>query len=196
MLSPGLYACHDGKCLDVGLSIEALGLFPGCTVRLYSRLKGSGPLDVPGQWQCAICGAPSCWPTRNQCYKSGQPRSASSCSPWSSTYLDPQGAVGGMPQGFLQVLGSPPLNPGMVHGLLGRGPPPQRSQTHPTSRRGPNVSPKPPAGAGTGYVRFDEGPLDLPPAPVSAQPVAQVLSPVGLVVESVADQRRALDLLS
>ena len=44
------YACHNGKCLDVGLSIEALGLFPGCAVRLYSRLRGGGPLDVPGQW--------------------------------------------------------------------------------------------------------------------------------------------------
>ena len=38
--SSGFYACHNGKCLDVGLSIEALGLFPDCTVRLYSRLKG------------------------------------------------------------------------------------------------------------------------------------------------------------
>ena len=36
-LSSGSYACHSGKCLDVGLSIEALGLFPDCTVRLYSR---------------------------------------------------------------------------------------------------------------------------------------------------------------
>ena len=60
---------------------EALGLFLGCTVRLHSRLKGGGPLDVPGQWQCAICGALMCWPTRNQCYKCGQPRSASRCSP-------------------------------------------------------------------------------------------------------------------
>ena len=149
VLSPGLYACHNGKCLDVGLSIEALGLFPGCTVRLHSRLKGGGALDVPGQWQCANCGAPRCWQTRNQCYKCGQPRIASSCSPRSSIYFDPQGAVGGMPQGFPQVLGSPPLNPGMVHGPFGRGPAPKRSQTPPTSGRGPRVSPKPPPGAGT-----------------------------------------------
>ena len=98
-LSSCSYACHNGKCLDVGLSIEALGLFLDCTVRLYSRLKGGGPLDVPGQRQCGICGAIRCWPTRNQCYKCGQPRSASSCSPRSSTYLDPQGTVGGLPQG-------------------------------------------------------------------------------------------------
>ena len=37
-VSSGSYACHNGKCLDVGLSIEALGLFPDCTVRLCSRL--------------------------------------------------------------------------------------------------------------------------------------------------------------
>ena len=65
----------------------------------------------------------------------------------------------------------------MVHGPLGRGPPPERSRTPPTSRRGPTVSPKPPPGAGTGYVRFDEGPLVPPPAPMSAQPVNQVLPP-------------------
>ena len=141
-LSSGSYACHNGKCLDVGLSIEALGLFRDCTVRLYSRLQRGGPLDVPGR----------CWPMRNQCYKCGQPRSANSCSPRSSTYLDPQGMVGGLPQSFP---GSSPLNPGMVHGPLGRGPPPKRSQTPPTSRRGPTVSPKPPPSAGTGHVRFD-----------------------------------------
>ena len=112
-LSSGSYACHNGKCLDVGLSIEALGLFPDCTVRLHSRLRGGGPLDVPGQWQCGICGAIRCWPTRNQCYTCGQPRSASSCSPGSSTFLDPQGTIGGLPQGFPV---SSPLNPRMVHG--------------------------------------------------------------------------------
>ena len=151
-LASGSYACHNGKCLDVGSSIEALGFFSGCTVRLYSRLRGSGPLDVLGQWQCGTCGAIRCWSTRNQCYKCGQPRSARSCSPRSSTYLDPQGMVGGLSQGFPS---SSPLNPGMVHGPLGRLPP-KRSQ------RGPTVSPKPPPGAGTGYVRFDEGPLVLP----------------------------------
>ena len=91
--------------------------------------------------------------------------------PGALPYLDPQGAIGGLPQGFP---GSSPLK---VHGPLGRGPPPKRSQTPPTSRRGPTVSPKPPPGAGTGYVRFDEGPLTPPPAPLSAQPVAQVLPP-------------------
>ena len=85
--------------------------------------------------------------------------------------------VGGLPQGFP---GSSPLNLGMVHGPFGRGRPHKRSQPTPTSRRGPTVSPKPPPGAGTGYVRFDEGPLVPPPAPMSSQPVNQVL-PLGLL---------------
>ena len=69
---------------------------------------------------------------------------------------------------------------GIVHGPLGRGPPPKRSQSPPTSRRGPNVSPKPPPGAGTGYVRFDEGPSH-PPPPVSRQPAVQVVLPLSLL---------------
>ena len=83
--SPHVY--HNA--LMFWLSIQALGLFPGCTIRLHSRLRGGGP-----------CGALRCWPRRNQCYKCGQPRSASSCPPRSSTYLDTHGAVGGMPEGF------------------------------------------------------------------------------------------------
>ena len=53
------------------------------------------------------------------------------------------------------------------------------------SRRGPTVSPKPPPGAGTGYVRFDEAPSGCG-APL----------PIGPVVDSVADQLRVLELLS
>ena len=135
-------------------------------------------------------------------------------------FLDPHGGVGGMPQGFpsssffggsashgpssSQVLGSPPLNPGVVRGPFGRSPPPKRL---PHLGVAPMCPPKLPPGAGTGYVRFDEDPLTLPPAPASAQPVNQVLPPgppagcatplpVGPVIESVADQLRALDLLS
>ena len=40
-LSCGSYAGHYGKCLDVGLSIEALGLFPDGTFRLHSSLNGA-----------------------------------------------------------------------------------------------------------------------------------------------------------
>ena len=105
VLYPGLYVCHGVKFHDVGLS----------------------------QWQCATCGALRCWPTRNQCYKCRQPRSAGSSSPLSSAYLDTHGAVGCMPQGVpsssffgggafdgpssSQVLGSPPLNPGRFMAL-------------------------------------------------------------------------------
>ena len=114
VLSPGLYARHDGKCLDVGLSIEALGLFPGCTVRLYSRLKGGFPLA----WQCAICGGVG--QRGINVTNVGSRAVLAAVLPGALLTLIPR-AVGGMPQGFPQVLGSPLLNPGVVHGPLGVG---------------------------------------------------------------------------
>ena len=73
------------------LATMGSALMLGCPLRLFvffliaqfvsiRGFKGGGPLDVSGQWQCGICGAIRCWPTRNQCYKCGQPRSACSCS--------------------------------------------------------------------------------------------------------------------
>ena len=102
---------------------------------------------------------------------------------------------------------SSPLNPGMVHGPSGRCPPPKRSQTPATSRRGTHCVPQShllvPALVMCGLIRS----LVPPPAPMSSQPVNQVLLPgspsgcaaplpVGPVVDSVADQLRALELLS
>ena len=84
----------------------------------------------------------------------------------------------------------------LVHGPCGRGFPPE---TPPTSRRGPYVSPLPLPGAGTGFVRFDEVlPLRPQDLPIRFSPWATCWAcyPVGPVVESVADQLRALDLLS
>ena len=76
MVSPDIHVCHNGKCLDINSSFGTLGLLPGCTNRLCPRHKEGGPLDVPGQWQCATCGALTCWPSLNQCYKCGQHRNA------------------------------------------------------------------------------------------------------------------------
>ena len=51
-----------GSALMLGLSTEALGLFPDCTVRLYSRLQGGGPLGCPRAvavwylWSDSVCG--------------------------------------------------------------------------------------------------------------------------------------------
>ena len=99
--------------------------------------------------------------------------------------------VGGLPQGFP---GSSPLISLRVWFmalwvvvLL-----PNPSQTPPTSRRGPTVSPKPPPGAGTGYVRFDEL---IRFSPLVLLLVVSPPLPVGPVVDSVADQLRALELL-
>ena len=97
---PDTCVCHNGKFLDVGSTIGALGLLCGSTIWLYPRLRGGGPLDVSGQWQCATCGALRCWSTRNQCYKCGEPRSAGGSVPQGSPCLDhPRNAVGSVPQG-------------------------------------------------------------------------------------------------
>ena len=89
----------------------------------------------------------------------------------------------------------------------GRGPPPERSQTPPTSRRGPTVSLSPLLVLAMVMCGLMKVLLPPPPAPMTAQPVDQVLPPgppascatplpVGPVVDSVADQLRALELLS
>ena len=109
--------------------------------------------------QCATCGALRCWSTRNWCRKCGQPRAAGNGSPLGSSnvrqgFLQPShdrpfGAVGSAPRGTSPVSngdGPSPLIPGLIYGPPGRGPPPKRSQTPPTNRRGPAASPKPPWG--------------------------------------------------
>ena len=119
-------------------------------------------------WTVAVC---NLWCTEVLANEESmlQMWAAAQCSPRSSTYLDTHGAVSGMPHGFpsssyfwWRCLPRPFLVSGTwfsTSGPLGRGPPPEGSQTPPTSRRGPNVS-----GACTGSVRFDEGPLNpLPP---------------------------------
>ena len=145
-LSSGSYACHSGKCLDVGLSIEALGLFliaQFVSIRGFKGVvlwtfRGSGSGAFVEQFGVGLRGT--------NATNVGSRAVLAAVLPRSSAYRDPQGVVGGLPQGFP---GSSPLDPGMVHGPLGRDPPPKRSQTTPTSRRGPTVSPKPPPGAGT-----------------------------------------------
>ena len=130
--------------------LRLLVFFPDCTVRLYSRLWGGGPLDVPGQWQCATCGALRCWPTMLQMWAAAQ--LWRQFSPRGSTYLDTHGAVGGMPQVFSVLFlfmwwclpwPLPRLRSLVLH-LSTRVwfmvlwvvvPPPKRSQTPPTSRR-------------------------------------------------------------
>ena len=112
-LSSGSYACHKGKCLDVGLSIEALGLFLDCTVRLYSRLQGSGPLHVPGQWQCGICGAIRCFLRGTNATNVGSRAVLAAVLPGVNLTLIPKVRL----VVCLKVFpGSSPLDPGVVHG--------------------------------------------------------------------------------
>ena len=67
LVSPETHVCCNGKVLDITSSTEDLGLLPDCVIGLCVRLRGGGPQDVAGQWQCATCGAPRCWPTATSC---------------------------------------------------------------------------------------------------------------------------------
>ena len=95
----------------------------------------------------------------------------------------------------------------MVHGPLGRDPPPKSSLVPPTARRAPKAKAPPGAGTGLGSFVYELPPLNPPPAPASPPPVvsvpppgppARVSSPlpVGQVPDPLESKLQALDLLS
>ena len=54
------------------------GIENGMTVHVLRRLRGgagaSANVDIPVQWQCSVCHAIRCWPTRKRCYRCDAPR--------------------------------------------------------------------------------------------------------------------------
>ena len=52
------------------------GIGNGSNVQVLRRLRGGAGayLDIPGQWECKVCGATRCWPARKRCYKCDAPR--------------------------------------------------------------------------------------------------------------------------
>ena len=54
-------------------------------MQVLRRLRGGAGtgayLDIPGQWECKVCGGTRCWPARKRCYKCDAPRdTVPSCS--------------------------------------------------------------------------------------------------------------------
>ena len=45
-------------------------------VQVLRRLRGGAGVhwDIPGQWECKVCGATRCWPARKRCYRCDAPR--------------------------------------------------------------------------------------------------------------------------
>ena len=52
------------------------GIGNGSNVQVLRRLRGGAGayLDIPGQWECTVCGATRCWPARKRCYRCDAPR--------------------------------------------------------------------------------------------------------------------------
>ena len=45
-------------------------------MQVLRRLRGGAGvhLDIPGKWECKVCGATRCWPARKRCYRCDAPR--------------------------------------------------------------------------------------------------------------------------
>ena len=68
-------------CVDRGLQKLVVPLVTiligNCSnVQVLRRLRGGAGvhLDIPGQWECKVCGATRCWPARKRCYRCDAPR--------------------------------------------------------------------------------------------------------------------------
>ena len=61
-------------------SFGSIGICDHDTIRCYGRLRGGAqryrqpPRDIPGQWTCTGCGKERVWPTRQRCFRCGNPR--------------------------------------------------------------------------------------------------------------------------
>ena len=69
-------ALCGSRFVKVGCTIGE-NLIGNCShVQVLRRLRGGAGayLDIPGQWECKVCGATRCWPARKRCYRCDAPR--------------------------------------------------------------------------------------------------------------------------
>ena len=115
------YAVCGTRTLKSDDTLLRNGIENGMTVRVLRRLRGgaggNASVDIPGQWQCCVCLAIRCWPTRKRCYRCDAPRDYSNSN---SPVRGPQPARNNVPPTRSSGPGPrtvPPRN-------LGNGPPP------------------------------------------------------------------------
>ena len=91
------YAVRGTRVVKGCSTLRECGIEDGSTIRVLYRLRGGANtgLDIPGPWQCRVCGATRCWPTRKRCYKCDAPRHqlllfwwSRSWASWSSSTTD------------------------------------------------------------------------------------------------------------
>ena len=70
------YALCGSRFAKVGCTIGENSIGNCSNVQVLRRLRGGAGvhLDIPGQWECKVCGATRCWPARKRCYKCDAPR--------------------------------------------------------------------------------------------------------------------------
>ena len=70
------YALCGSRFAKVGCTICETWIANGSNVPVLRRLRGGAGayLDIPGQWECKVCGATRCWPARKRCYNCDAPR--------------------------------------------------------------------------------------------------------------------------
>ena len=63
------YAVCGPRLINMECTLSQNGIGNGSNVEVLRRLRGGvgAYLDIPGQWECKVCGATRCWPARKRC---------------------------------------------------------------------------------------------------------------------------------
>ena len=75
-----MWVTVNGKRVGMHDSMVHVGICDHDTIRCYGRLRGAAqryrqpPQDIPGQWTCSACGQERVWPTKERCFRCGNPR--------------------------------------------------------------------------------------------------------------------------
>ena len=82
-----MWVAVNGKRVDRNATMAQLGIHDQDTIRCYGRLLGGAqrfrqpPQDILGQWTCSLCGQERVWPTKNRCFRCGNPKHHDPVSP-------------------------------------------------------------------------------------------------------------------
>ena len=70
------YAVCGSRLIGMECTLSQNGIENGSNVQVLRRLRGGAGahLDIPGQWECKMCGATRCWPARRRCKRCDAPR--------------------------------------------------------------------------------------------------------------------------
>ena len=75
-----MWVAVNGKRVEKDATMSQIGIHDQDTIRCYGRLLGGAqryrqpPQDIPGQWTCSLCGQARVWPTKNRCFRCGNPK--------------------------------------------------------------------------------------------------------------------------